>query len=114
MNRGSKADSGTGMCLPGRIRGDGRKEIRAAVYTEEMARGMSEAAQRLGKTAYFHIKIDTGMGRIGFPVTEESASSIERISRLPNVQTEAMFTHFAKADELDKSYTLKQHRNFYG
>lgn len=47
------------------------KEIRAAVYTEEMARGMSEAAQRLGKTAYFHIKIDTGMGRIGFPVTEE-------------------------------------------
>ena len=85
------------------------KEIRAAVYTEEMARGMSEAAQRLGKTAYFHIKIDTGMGRIGFPVTEESASSIERISRLPNVQTEAMFTHFAKADELDKSYTLKQH-----
>ena len=88
------------------------KEIRAAVYTEEMARGMSEAAQRLGKTAYFHIKIDTGMGRIGFPVTEESASSIERISRLPNVQTEAMFTHFAKADELDKSYTLKQHEKF--
>lgn len=80
------------------------KEIRAAVYTEEMARGMSEAAQRLGKTAYFHIKIDTGMGRIGFPVTEESASSIERISRLPNVQIEAMFTHFAKADELDKLY----------
>ena len=88
------------------------KEIRAAVYTEEMARGMSEAAQRLGKTAYFHIKIDTGMGRIGFPVTEESASSIERISRLPNVQTEAMFTHFAKADELDKTFSEEQYRKF--
>ena len=85
-----------------------RYGIRAAVYTEEMAQGMSEEALRQGKTVYFHIKIDTGMGRIGFPVNEESADTVERISHLPNVRLEGMFTHFAKADETDKSYTMSQ------
>lgn len=89
-----------------------RNEIRAAVYTEEMARGMAEAARRAGKNAYIHIKIDTGMGRIGFPVSEESAEIIERISRLENIKIEGMFTHFAKADETDKSYTYDQHKKF--
>lgn len=89
-----------------------RNEIRAAVYTEDMARGMAEEAFRQGKTAYFHIKIDTGMGRIGFPADEESAEAIEKISRLENVCMEGMFTHFAKADEQDKTYTLKQHEKF--
>lgn len=89
-----------------------RHEIRATVYMEEMARGMSEMAKSLGKKAYFHIKVDTGMGRIGFPVTEESAEVIERISRLPNAVTEGMYTHFAKADEQDKTYTVEQHRKF--
>ena len=87
-------------------------DIRPAVYTEEMADAISETAVRLGKTAHFHIKIDTGMGRIGFPVCEESADIIERISRLPNVRLEGMFTHFAKADETDKSYTMTQHDRF--
>ena len=89
-----------------------RSEIRAAVYTEEMARGMAEAAKRAGKNAYIHIKIDTGMGRIGFPVSEESAEIIGRISRLENIQIEGMFTHFAKADETDKTYTYGQHKKF--
>ena len=89
-----------------------RSEIRAAVYTEEMARGMAEAAKRAGKNAYIHIKIDTGMGRIGFPVSEESAEIIGRISRLENMQIEGMFTHFAKADETDKTYTYGQHKKF--
>lgn len=89
-----------------------RQEIRPAVYTEEMASGMSKEAVRQGKKVSFHIKIDTGMGRIGFPVTEESAEIIERISRLPNVELEGMFTHFAKADEKDKTYTKQQHEKF--
>ena len=45
-------------------------DIRAAVYTEQMAEAMSETAVRMGKKAYFHIKVDTGMGRIGFQVNE--------------------------------------------
>lgn len=87
-------------------------QVRCAVYTEEMARSISEMAVSLGKTAYFHLKIDTGMGRIGFPVSEDSADCISRISVLPNVKTEGMFTHFAKADEQDKTYTLEQHQKF--
>ena len=89
-----------------------RYNIRPTVYTEEMALEMSEEAVRQGKDVFFHIKIDTGMGRIGFPVGEESVDSIERISRLPRVRTEGVFTHFAKADETDKTYTRQQHDNF--
>lgn len=86
--------------------------IRAAVYTKEMAVGMAEAAEKRNKTAYFHIKIDTGMGRIGFPVSDESADMIAEIGKLPGGKTEGMFTHFAKADETDKSFTWKQHERF--
>ena len=89
-----------------------RYEIRATIYMEDMAREMADTARRAGKKAFFHIKGDTGMGRIGFPVSEESADIIERISRMPDVVTEGMYTHFAKADETDKSYTLEQHRKF--
>lgn len=89
-----------------------RNEVRPAVYTEEMADAMSEEALRQKKKAYFHIKIDTGMGRLGFPVCGESADIIERISRLPYVELEGMFTHFAKADEKDKTYTMLQHKRF--
>ena len=59
-----------------------------------------------------HIKVDTGMGRIGFPVSEESADAIARISRFSGAYIEGMFTHFAKADEADKTYTYEQHRKF--
>lgn len=89
-----------------------RNDIRAAVYMEEMALGMAEAARKAGKKAYIHIKTDTGMGRIGFPVSEESADIIERISKLEDIKIEGMFTYFAKADETDKTYTYDQHRKF--
>ena len=87
-------------------------EIRPTVYTEEMAEEMSREAVRQQKQVCFHIKIDTGMGRIGFPVCEESADAIARIGTLPNVEMEGMFTHFAKADEKDKTYTFAQHKKF--
>ena len=89
-----------------------RYDVRPAVYMESMAELISQEAVRQGKDAFIHIKIDTGMGRIGFPVTEESADAIERISRLPGIRIEGMFTHFAKADERDKTYTFLQHDRF--
>ena len=58
--------------------------------------------------AYLHIKLDTGMGRLGFSICEESADIISEISNLPNLVMEGMFTHFAKADETDKKFTQKQ------
>lgn len=87
-------------------------EIRSAVYMEETALEMAEIARKIGKKAYLHIKIDTGMGRIGFPVSEESVEKIKRIHGLEYVCLEGMFTHFAKADETDKAYTLRQHEKF--
>lgn len=89
-----------------------RNEIRATVYTEESAAAMARMAVKMGKTAYFHVKIDTGMGRIGFPVCKESVEQIACISAYENVCLEGMFTHFAKADETDKTYTLEQHEKF--
>lgn len=89
-----------------------RHDIRMNVYTEEMAESISQMAAREGKTAYMHIKLDTGMARLGFDVSEHSLDVIERIQGLKNVCMEGIFTHFAKADEVDKKFTHKQIRSF--
>lgn len=82
--------------------------IRMTVYTEETAREVSDLAVKMGKTAYVHIKIDTGMSRLGFLAEEASIEKIEGISRMPNLVVEGMYTHFAKADETDKRFTIEQ------
>lgn len=87
-------------------------DIRMNVYTEEMAESISQMASREGKTAYMHIKLDTGMARLGFEISEESAEMIRRISQLKNVSMEGIFTHFAKADEISKDFTKKQIADF--
>lgn len=87
-------------------------DIRMNVYTEEMAKEISYMARREGKTAYLHIKLDTGMARLGFAVNNESVDAITRISKLPNVNMEGVFTHFAKADETDKTSTKNQISQF--
>lgn len=87
-------------------------EIRFTVYTKEMAEGISELVGKLGKDAYVHIKLDTGMSRLGFLIQEESAEIITEITRLPGLIMEGMFTHFAKADETDKTFTNKQYEGY--
>lgn len=82
------------------------------VYSYDTAKKLSEAASALGKKAVIHIKIDTGMGRIGYRVNEESADEIVKISKLPNIDVNGMFTHFSTADEADKAYTLEQYNKF--
>lgn len=85
-----------------------RYEIRPVVFKLDMAKQMSDAAVRLNKTLYIHIGLDTGMSRIGFADTDESVQVIQEIAALPGLSIEGMFTHFAKADELDKSAAKKQ------
>lgn len=87
-------------------------DIRMNVYTEEMAKEISYMARREGKTAYLHIKLDTGMARLGFAINDESIDAITRISKLQNVNMEGIFTHFAKADEIDKTFTKNQISQF--
>ena len=82
--------------------------IRITVYTEELTKVLSDLAVKIGRKAYVHVKLDTGMGRIGFTPGKEGADKIEEISKLPNIVMEGLYTHFSKADEDDKSYTMKQ------
>lgn len=89
-----------------------KHSIRMNVYTEEMAEAISHMAEQENMTAYMHIKLDTGMTRLGFDVSKESVESITRIAGLNNVCMEGIFTHFAKADETDKTFTQKQIRDF--
>lgn len=88
------------------------QEIRMTVYTEEMAKEVSDLACEMGKKAYIHVKLDTGMSRIGFPIEEASARAIAEISKLPGLIPEGMFTHFAKADETDKRFTNEQFEKY--
>lgn len=82
--------------------------IRITVYAEELPKVLSDLAVKIGRKAYVHVKLDTGMGRIGFTPGKEGADKIEEISKLPNIVMEGLYTHFSKADEGDKSYTMKQ------
>lgn len=83
-------------------------DIRSCVCDLETALTLSKLAVAKGKNCHIHIKIDTGMSRIGFQVNEETVKVIEQISVLPNICIEGIFTHFAKADELDKTATFEQ------
>lgn len=76
-----------------------KNDISQAVYSYEMAKILSEEAMRLGKKAKIHIKVDTGMGRIGFQPVKDNIEVIYAISRLPGIEIEGIFTHFARADE---------------
>lgn len=87
-------------------------DIIEAIYTLESAEKLSQVAGNLNKKAKVHIKVDSGMGRIGFPPVDSSIDKIEKISKLPNLEIEGIFTHFAKADEVDKAYTGKQFKNY--
>jgi len=83
-------------------------EVAQTVFQFEMAEALSEEAKRQDKTAIIHIKLDTGMSRIGFADTIESIEEIKRIMKLPNIKVEGLFSHFACADETDQTATIKQ------
>lgn len=89
-----------------------RHQLRPAVFTLEMAEELSREAGRLGVECPVHLKIDTGMNRIGMKVTEESAELVEQISKLPHMILEGIFTHFARADEKDKTAAYGQLKLF--
>ncbi len=79
------------------------KEIRFCLFRYDTAKGISDMAKLLGKDAYIHIKLDTGMGRIGFVAGEQSISEITEIASMERLNIEGIFTHFARADEADKT-----------
>ena len=87
-------------------------EICPSVFTLEMAKELSAAAEKVGKDCRMHFAVDTGMSRIGYQVTEEAADEMAQIAKLPHMIVEGIFTHFAKADEYDKTFTKEQIQKF--
>lgn len=88
-------------------------DIIPTVIDAELPRAISAEARRQGKTAKIHIKIDTGMNRIGFRFADgDTPEKILEIAALPNIEVEGIFTHFARADEREKSHTKLQFERF--
>lgn len=89
-----------------------RQDIRPAVFRLDMAKELSEEAQRQEKVLKIHIKIDTGMSRIGISPDDKGIDFIRQVRELPGLEIEGIFTHFARADEKDKTSALEQFRRF--
>lgn len=87
-------------------------DVRIPIFSYEDAVALSNEAVKQGKNVPFHFCIDTGMSRIGFQVSEESADICKKITELPNIFAEGLFSHFATADEKDLSKAVEQ-RNKY-
>ncbi len=89
-----------------------RNRITLTLCDTESAEEISEAASAMGLTAEVHIKVDTGMGRIGFPANTGFAEQVAAAVKLPNIKATGIFTHFARADETDKEATKLQFDKF--
>lgn len=101
-----------GLSFPEQFEEIVENDLRPAVCTYETAQALSDIAAEKNKVCRIHIKVDTGMSRIGFQVTPESADTVARISKLPNIMIEGIFTHFARADELSKAPAYEQFKQF--
>lgn len=86
-------------------------EITVTLFSLEVAAALSRAALDLNRTARAHVKVDTGMGRLGL-LPHEVVPFFQEVRRLPGLEIEGIFTHMASADEADLSYTWEQLRRF--
>ena len=104
-----------GYTPPEAIAAAWENDITVTLFSSEVL----EAIKRLpvqgeARPLKVHVKIDTGMGRLGLLPGEEALSFIEELFQVPQLEVEGLFTHFARADEEDKSYTLEQFVRFQG
>jgi alanine racemase len=88
-----------------------RLELTHTLCTTELARALSRASQALGKPARVHLKLDTGMGRLGL-LPEEATPFARSLLHLPGLRPEGVFSHLASADAEDPGYTHVQLRRF--
>lgn len=86
--------------------------ITQTVFSHELAKALSDTAVKLGKPAKIHIKIDTGMTRVGFMPGYGAVKDVVKINELPGIIIEGLFSHFACADEADREYTMIQFERF--
>lgn len=89
-----------------------KNDIRLSIFSYADAVALSDEAVKQNKIVPFHFCVDTGMSRIGFQATEESAEVCKEIVSLPNIKAEGLFSHFATADESDLTKSKAQQSKF--
>ena len=89
-----------------------RYDIRTAMFQYEKAKKLSDLALKQGKKAVVHLALDTGMSRIGMKADREHAKEAAAIAALEGIEVEGLFTHYARADETDKSAYEEQYRRY--
>ncbi|MBS3787622.1 alanine racemase [Candidatus Bipolaricaulota bacterium] len=82
-------------------------DLTPTLTTKDGASALAKAARELGKKVKFHVKVDTGLGRFGL-LPDEVVEFFKYVDQLDNLTLEGFYTHFATADEIDKSYTYYQ------
>jgi len=89
------------------------------VYALENARAFSAAAAAVNRSIAFHIKVDSGMGRLGVPcdalqldISQQPVAAIKAIIQLPGLEFQGLCTHFATADHGDKTFAHRQFSRF--
>ncbi len=87
-------------------------EVAATVFDYETANALASVAKKLGKKALCHIKVDTGMRRIGLEPDENGKQVVKMIKGLSDIDAVGIFTHFATADEVEKNAAKKQYEKF--
>jgi len=87
-------------------------DLTQTIFNKEMAQELNEHAKNLNKKAKIHIKIDTGLSRLGFLPSEMFMKDIEEIKNLPYIEITGCYTHFAEADSTDTYFTTEQYNKF--
>ena len=108
----------TPILILGTVQNDDMQEIikygiMPSISDTANCEALSKEAEKAGKTVKIHIKADTGMSRLGFNAEDnKTVSEIVKISKLPNIEIEGIFSHFACADEKNPEYTRMQFGRF--
>ena len=101
-----------GFTDPVRFKDAVKYDVEQSVYSYEIAKALSDEALSQGKTIKIHIKLDTGMGRIGFKTDGSETEEIVKACTLPGIEPYGVFSHFAVADTDDDVYTREQFSRF--
>ena len=96
-----------GFTPPWQARAAVLHNVVSTVFSLDVARALSRAAGDMDRRALLHLKIDTGMGRLGM-LPDEALGLLNQIAELPGIEIDGVFTHFSASDDPDLSYTQLQ------
>lgn len=97
---------------PGQADTIARHDLVAAVFEPVLAEALAAAGRRLGRPVHAHLKVDTGMGRIGVTPDEAGAALAVRLAESDGLVLDGAYTHFATSDEADKTFAHHQKEAF--